>query len=269
MQSRMPILVSIAAAIVAVVLMNIYIGNLRASFEPPKRHVIIARRDLRAGALVTIEDVVSFPKVANSVPKFAIDWSARGNYIGQRLASEVAEGDYVLATQFGAGAAGVARASEKIDPHSNDRLFTLPVTGDTSLEGAIRAEDRIDLLLTYQYVSPAAGKPAGASAAPQIVIAPLLDNLYVVYTGAFGSNPRGSYSSITLLVTPDQAKLITWAQNLGKISVLLRNRKNLQPADRTYLAGDASTLRELARQPVPIDEIVSKRASSDHAGEAK
>src|SRR5882724_12522465 len=126
MQSRMPIIISIAAAIVAIVLMNLYVSDLRQSFEPPRRQVLVARHDVRAGVLLAAEDVVAASKVRDSVPKFAVDWSQRGNFIGQKLASEVAEGDYVLATQFGAAAAGAARASEKIDPKSNDRLFTLP-----------------------------------------------------------------------------------------------------------------------------------------------
>ena len=268
MQSRMPILVSIAAAIAAVVLMNLYISDLRASFEPARRQVMIARRDLRPGALLAAEDVMAAAKVANSIPKFAIDWAARGNYIGQRLASDAAEGDYVLATQFVTGAAGLARASEKLDPRTDDRLFTLMTSNETSLEGAIRAGDRIDLLLTYQSLPQA--QPGGkAAATPQVVTSPLLDNVYVVYTGAFGSSARASYSSVTLLLTPDQAKLIIWAQNLGKLSALLRNPKNLRPGDRTYLAGDATTLRELARQPVALGEVVSKSASTDQAGEPK
>jgi len=265
MQSRMPILVSIGAAIAAIVLMNLYISDLRQSFEPPRRQVLVARHDVRAGVLLAAEDVMAASKVRDSVPKFAIDWSARGNYIGQKLASEVAEGDYVLATQFGAGVAGAARASEKIDPHSNDRLFTIPVAGESSLEGAIRAEDRIDLLLTYTLLGQAAATKGGAVPPPQTVTVPLLDNVYVVYTGAFGSSPRASYSSVTVLLTPDQAKLMTWAQNLGKLSVLLRNRKNLQPIERTYLAGDQSALKDLARQPVGLEDVVTKRTSSDQA----
>jgi len=268
MQSRMPILISIAAAIAAIVLMNLYIADLRQSFEPPRRQVLVARHDVRAGALLAAEDVTPALKVKDSVPKFAIDWAQRGNYIGQKLASEVSEGDYVLATQFGAAAAGAARASEKIDAHSNDRLFTLSLAGEASLEGAIRAEDRIDLLLTYTVLSAAeqaAGAKTGASAQPLTVTVPLLDNVYVVYTGSFGSSPRGQYSSVTLLLTPDQAKLLTWAQNLGKINVLLRNRKNLQPLERTYLSGNQTALKDLARQPVPLDEIVTKRTSTDQS----
>ncbi len=269
MQSRIPILVSIAAAIAAVVLMNLYISDLRASFEPVRRQVMIARRDLRPGALLAEEDVMAAAKVANSIPKFAVDWSARGNYIGQRLGSEAAEGDYVLATQFVTGAAGMARASEKLDPRTDDRLFTLVTTNETSLEGAIRAGDRIDLLLTYQSVQQAQPGGKGGVATQQVVTTPLLDNVYVLYTGAFGSSPRANYSSITLLLTPDQAKLIIWAQNLGKLSALLRNPKNLRPGDRAYIAGDATTLRELSRQPVALGEVVSKAASTEQAGEPK
>jgi len=266
MQNRMPILVSIAAAVLAVLAMNMYISDLRQSIQPPTRLVMVARRDLRAGTLIAAEDVAAAAKVESSIPKFAIAWPARGNYIGQRLGTEAAQGDYILATQFGAAAAGAARASEKIDPHSNDRLFTLPVTAETSLEGAIRAGDRIDLLLTYNLIQPAAA--GGKQALPQVVTAPLLDNVYVLYTGAYGSNPRAAYSSLTFLLTPDQAKLLTWAQNLGKLSALLRHPKNLQASERTYIAGDTATLKELARQSVTVDEAVSKRASTDK-GEAK
>jgi pilus assembly protein CpaB len=261
MQSRMPILVAVAAAAVAVVLMNLYIGNLRASFEPEKRVVVVASRDLRGGALLSAEDISAAAKVRDSLPKFAIEWAARGNYVGQRLGADVAEGDYVMQTYFGAGAMTSARASEKIDPRSNDRLVTIQVTNETSLEGAIRPGDRIDLLLTYQSL-PEGQSPGKGNVSPVTVTVPLIDDLYVVYTGPFGSNPRSGYSSITVLVSPDQAKLLVWGQTFGKVATLLRNPKNLQAGERTYISGDTNTLQGLAPQRLQLGQIAGQTAPS-------
>ena len=261
MQSRMPIVVAAIAGLAAVLLMQLYVSDLRASFEPEKRVVAVSSRELRAGALLAAEDLSPATKVRDSLPKLYIDWAQRGNFVGQRLVSDVVEGDYVLQTYFGTGTQALARASEKIDPRGNDRLMTIPVAAETALEGAIRPGDRLDVLLTYQ-AAPADLKPGQTQQVVNYATVPLIENLYVLYTGPFGSNPRQPYSSITVLVSPDQGKLITWALALGKLGVLLRNPKNLQPGDRTFIFGDVNTLQQLGGQKVNLGQIAGQAAPS-------
>ena len=257
MQSRMPIYAAVIAAVLAIILLNFYIGGLRESLEPVKADVMVASHDLRAGTTLEDKDVMRATRVKDSLPKLAIPWSERLNFVGQQIGSDVQSQDYVMSSYFGAARLVSQRPSDKVDARSGQRLFTLPVSSDTSLEGGIRAGDRIDILITYSLAETAnAGVKGAAAPRPRVVTTPLLENAYVLYTGPYGSSAR-TYSSITLLVSPDEAKVLIWAQRLGtKLNILLRNPKDVQLTDRAYIAGDETNLQALSHQQMRLEDVI-------------
>lgn len=266
MQGRLPIIVALAAGLLAVIFTNMYVNDIRQAAQPDMAQVMVAARDLRPGTVLEGKDVAMAMKAAGSLPKLAVRWDERSLYLGQEIGFQVAEGDYILGSYFGTQAAAAQRLSERIDLKLNQRAMTIPVDNMSSLEGSIRPGDRIDLLLTYREVEAvqAPGKPGVvAQAKPRLVTLPLLENVYVLFTGYYGSQPseRG-YSSITLLLTPDEAKLMIWALNLGKLSTLLRHPKDVQPTDRSYLIGDVSQLQSLGRHQMQPTDILSQAAGA-------
>ena len=52
----------------------------------------------------------------------------------------------------------------------------------------------------------------------KIVTSPLLENTYVLSTGQFGAVTAAQYSNLTVLVSPDEAKLLIWAMKLGELT---------------------------------------------------
>ncbi len=269
MQGRLPIIVALAAGLLAVIFTNMYVSDIRQASQPDMAQVMVAAHDLRPGAVLEGKDVAMAMKAAGALPKLAVRWDERSLYLGQQIGFQVSEGDYILGSYFGTQAATAQRLSEKIDATLNQRAMTIPVDNMSSLEGSIRPGDRIDLLLTFQEMdtgsAPAGtGKGApGSAGRPKLVTVPLLENTYVLFTGFYGSQPseRG-YPSITLLVTSDEAKLLIWSMNLGKLSILLRNPKDLQSTDRTYLIGDASQLQALGRHQMQPADVLSQRSGA-------
>ena len=242
MNSRLPILAALGAGILAAMLTSVYVDDVRRAASPNATRVMVAARDLKAGGILEASDVTEGARYVAGLPKFAIKWSDRNVYIGQPLRFAVTEDDYVLASYFGAESATADRLSEKVDAEAGQRAVTISVTHEMSLEGSIRPGDRIDVLLTYQ---------EGSS----VVTSPLLENVYVVSTGPYGSRPGSPYSALTLLAGPDEAKLLVWARNLGEISVLLRHPNDLEPTGRSVLSGDAQALKELGGGRVSLDQI--------------
>jgi pilus assembly protein CpaB len=265
MQNRLPIIVSLVVGLVAVALVNLYVGSVQDSMRPSVSRVLLASHDIKAGTVLDAKDVALGLKSTDSLPKLYVKWDERNLYLGQRVEVAVAEGDYVLASYFGAQGQAVQRLSEKIDAKLNQRALTIPVSTETSLERSIRPGDRVDLLITYSKTelqgtsAPRAGAPATVQ---KLTTAPLLENVYVLFTGRFGSASASEYSTITVLASPEEAELLIWASNLGKVSILLRNPKDLQPTERFFLSGDASLLSDLGKQPLRIDDVLSKRQTT-------
>jgi len=269
MQSRMPIIVALVAGLAAILLLNLYIGSLQESLQPSLTPVVVAARQLPAGTVLDAKDIAQAMRPTDALPKLAVKWEERSLYLGQRVDLPVPEGDYVLANYFGGIATTAQRLSEKIDAKANQRALTIPVSAQTSLERSIRPGDRIDLLLTYtktEAAAPGSKVPAGGGAvgAAKVVTSPLLENVYILSTGQFGIvSIGGNYSTITILVSPDEAKLIIWAMRLGEMSIILRNPKDVALGDRAYLAGDSSALAELGKQALRPEDVISQRRSGE------
>ena len=268
MQSRMPIVVALVVAVVAIIMTNFYIEQIRREAEPATITVMVAAKDLAAGTVLDKQDIAYAVRYVQAAPKFRVPFNENSLYLGQELTIAVSKDDYILSTYFGGGAPGERKLSQKIDAKLNQRAMTIPVDNEQSLEGSILPGDRIDLLLTYQTVvaleapggrGPAAA-PAQARARADIVTASLLENIYVLATGRFGGGEgiQGRFRSITLLVGPDEAKVLTWAMNLGKLTVLLRNPKDLQPTDRAVASGGIDELKQLGQVRLNIAEVIAK-----------
>jgi len=267
MQSRMPIIVALIAGLAAILLLNLYVGSLQESLRPNLTPVIVTARQLPAGTVLDAKDIAQAMRPTDALPKLAIKWEERSLYLGQRLDLPVPDGDYLIANYFGGIATTAQRLSEKIDAKANQRALTIPVSAQTSLERSLRPGDRIDLLITYTKTEGAApgSKPGSAAVgAAKVVTSPLLENVYILSTGQFGLvQTGGSYSTITILVSPDEAKLIIWAMRLGEMAIILRNPKDVALSDRAYLAGDSSALADLGKQALRPEDVISQRRSGE------
>jgi Flp pilus assembly protein CpaB len=203
-------------------------------------------------------------RYTQALPKFNVPFNENTLYLGQELTTAVSKDDYVLSTYFGGGGPGERKLSQKIDAKLNQRAMTIPVDAEQGLEGSILPGDRIDLLLSYQTIPAFEPSKPPAPPAPvrkaEYVTASLLENVYVLATGRFGGGgaEAGRYRSLTLLVSSDEAKMLIWAMNLGKLSVLLRNPKDLQPTDRAVASGDSEALKALGQVRLNIADIVAK-----------
>jgi pilus assembly protein CpaB len=255
MQNRMPILIALVAGILAVLLMNLYVSQVREEAAPQQSLVMVAAADLPAGTVIEAKDIAQGVRFTQALPKVSIPWADRNLYLGQELRQSVSAGDYVLVSYFGADT-GTARLAEKVDVKLNQRAFTIPVTAETSLESSIRAGDRIDILITY--LKPTTGPTQGPSTGPGYVTATLLENVYVLATGKFATRSEDRYKTITLMVSSDEAKVLAWAMKLGELSVLLRNPKDVAPTDRAFLSGDLRNLAGLGKIEMRVEDVVSK-----------
>lgn len=114
------------------------------------------------------------------------------------------------------------------------RAITIAITDSKGVAGAIFPGDRVDIIANLK--DPTRNE--------QVVQVPL-QNLVVMAVDKNITDPTvGANASLTLCATPEEAQLITVAEESGAIRVMLRSRD-----DQTVTTDDGFSLRNFLRPP--------------------
>lgn len=101
------------------------------------------------------------------------------------------------------------------------RALTLPVDVSSSLGGALRAGDRVDLLGTF----------ARASEADRATVT-LLQNVPVLAAAEPSADSGPQLDHVTVALTLEEAELVAFALGRGQVQVVLRNAQDHAVAER-------------------------------------
>lgn len=190
-----------------------------------RTRVLVAGADLAPGTLLSTATLATREMPVRYVPSSAARVDDLARVEGQRLLAPLKAGDPIA---WNALAGGDVAFSTQLAPGS--RAITFPVDEVNALAGLLVPGDVVDLLYTER---------RGAEA----VIRPLLQKVTVLATGTTTEKPTvdpatgqpstvtGSFTTVTLSVTPDEAQRIVLAQHAGELTAVLRH-----PADAASLA---------------------------------
>lgn len=217
--------------------------------------VVVPNRPIRRGEIVSA-DMLS----TRDIPQKYADSNSvnAGNYeiaLGQRVDFDVDEGRALLWAHLEGGLSPTF--SGKVP--EGLRAMTVRVDEVNSISGFLQPRDRVDLLLSHT-----------RRGEQQIV--PLIERLDVIATGVqtvvdkAGSGARRSFSTITVQVTPEEAQRITLAQQVGKLTAMLRN-----PDDESPLAQEPMSVATLLGLAEPVEPVAkaAPRPRPRRAPEAK
>ncbi len=217
--------------------------------------VVKAARNIQAGTPLTKDRITTELVPRQFLPPNPLEAKDLNIYIGTPLAVNVEDGAMILTSDF--TRAEVSRTlSSKIPPE--ERAMSIPVDSISGVSGLLRPGDRVDILGTFpvgdkdQQVKDESGRDASG-----FVTMTLLQNVTLLAVGQQISDVTGDeaaarnsgYSSVTLSVTVDEAELLTIAQTRGKMTLLLRNRDDVNVATITK-----KTLREVLEDLEVIQE---------------
>jgi len=213
---RKVLLVSLGLAILAVLLLYIYTQQLAAKYgvAGEKVTLVAAKFDIAADKPIS-HDMLTQIEVPESYvhPQsvFINEWE---RIVGQRVAHTIREGQTLLWTDF-----SDPRSDVELDQVVKEgwRAMSIPVDQVSSMGGLLQPNDHVDILGTFL-------KPEKKG----WVTITLLQNVTVLAVGAplFGKD-RGSSETVTLLVTPEEAELLTFSVDKGKISLSARNEDDI------------------------------------------
>ena len=198
--------------------------------------IVVPTRKLTRGEILLASDL----SVREIPEKYADTHSVTsGTYeiaVGQRLDFDIDEGRALLWAHLEGGLSPTF--SGKVE--DGFRAMTVRVDEINSMSGFLQPKDKVDLLLSY-----------GSGSNYQIF--PLIQKLDVIATGVqtivdkSSSGSARAFSTITVHVSPVDGQKITLAQQVGKITAMLRNPDDDGPMNELPM-----TVAELLNEPVVV-----------------
>lgn len=217
--------------------------------------VVKAARNIPAGTPLTKDRITTEAVPRKFLPPNPLLEQELNIYLGTPVAVNIEEGAMILTSDF--SVAEVSRTlSSKIPPE--ERAMSIAVDSISGVSGLLRPGDRVDILGTFpigtkeELVMDETGRESVG-----YVTMTLLQNVTLLAVGQEISDVptgdqaarQGAYSTVSLSVTIDEAELITIAQTRGKMTLLLRNREDVEVSTITK-----KTLREVLEDLEVIQE---------------
>jgi pilus assembly protein CpaB len=211
-------------------------ARINASATPPTSDIIVAAHNLDIGTLIKESDVKP-GQWLGSLPTGVM--LKKDDVVGRGVVSAIYEGEPVLESRLAAAGAGAGLAAT-IPPGM--RAVAIRVNDVVGVAGFVVSGMRVDVLISGV---PPGGSPNGPK------VKTVLQNIEVLSAGTnFQKDAEGKpipVPVVNLLVTPDQAEILSLASNETRIQLILRNPLDTEP---TRTPGTAmSTLFGDAKAP--------------------
>lgn len=216
--------------------------------------LIVPNRGLQRGEVVTSEmlSIREIPlQYADSNAVSAANYDVA---LGQRIDFDIDEGRPLLWAHLEGGLSPTfsGRVPEGL------RALTVRVDEINSISGFLQPKDRVDLLMSH------------GSGTEQEILA-LMDRVEVIATGVQTlvdknvSGGKRSFSTITVQVTPEEAQRITLAQQVGKVTAVLRNPDDdaplgASPMSMARMLGIEVVEPDVIAVPAPVRKAVRPTA---------
>ena len=231
------VLAASGAAIVGLVMLLLYMQRFEAEASGGVGvTVLIATQDIPLGISLTEAMLAGRELPSAYIEDRHILATEQDRIIGVRVVGGVRAGESILWTDLATTSdtsrdlSGLVRAGM--------RAITIEADQTSSFGGLVRAGDRVDVLMTLDR-RVALGASATGDSVERVTV-PLLQNLLVLAAGEDMGAPTRSASSsrsshiaqVTLNATLEQAQLLAFASQRGRLSLIMRN-----PDDIAVLEG--------------------------------
>lgn len=215
--------------------------------------VLVALADLERGKAVTGADVEVRPWPKGLAPADTLRTVEEAK--GRAVVVRTLAGEFVRKVKLAADGAGLGLAPSI--PVGKRALTVMASRASTSVAGFVLPGSKVDVLLNLRG-SGRADETGGGSTTTLLQAVEVLavdQKQDAPETNQF--DPK-ALTSVTLLVTPDQANVLDLAQNMGMLSLALRNSSDVSDADVS-----PATLAEIRRLSMPPSPAASPLLDGD------
>lgn len=229
MNRKFVLILSVVLAFVALLLLQMYKSNVKKELGVDGKSVLVlvAAEDLSPYSVIDKKHIRVQEYPAKWAPPRHMKKDMMEDVIGQTTTYAIPKGQAILSTDL-ASTQSDAQLSRIITPRM--RALALPVDKVNSFGGLLRPKDHVDVLGTFQ-------KPGEGD----VETVTLLQNVAVLAVGTkLGSGNSGQddgkkgaaagqarSTTVTVLVTPEEAELLVFAQDRGRLSLTMRNEEDV------------------------------------------
>jgi pilus assembly protein CpaB len=211
----------VVAGCASLLLYRLTVGHGNAQAAPATAKALVASKNLELGVIIKDSDVKDAPW-AGALPTNAV--LKREDVIGRGVTTAIYEGEPIVEHRLAPKGAGGGLAA--MIP-SGMRAVAVRVNDVVGVAGFVVPGMRVDVLIS--------GSPPGpGSAATGNLTRTLLQNIEVLSAGQdFKKDNEGKplgVGVVNLLVTPEQAEMLSLASNQTTIQLVLRNPLDTQVA---------------------------------------
>jgi pilus assembly protein CpaB len=232
-------------------------ARMAASKPVATASMVSAAKDIPLGAVLSANDLSTIT-IAGTAPKGAIYKPEQA--IGRGTITQIPQGVPILESQLAGLGSGGGLAPTIPD---GMRASAVRVDEVVGVAGFVLPGMRVDVL--------ASGNPPSAGAADGVVTKTILQNIQVLSAGTDiqrdATGKAQQVQVVTLLVTPDQAELLSLASNSLKIQLVLRN-----PLDTKIAVVQENSMRTLfgvaaapSTAPRPAAKIAPKPVTNTYS----
>ncbi len=226
--------------------------RVRKGFTPVP--VVVAAIDITEGTVLTMDMISSRGVPEQFVTASVIRPDNASFIIGQRVTVPLQAGDPLLWSQFETTRAG-ERLATRVQQRT--RAITIEAKGTSAVGGWVRPNDHVDVIGTFKH--PDTGDQNSLT---------LLQNVIVLATGRITGTTNTNlipeaqrdYSHVSLLVVPEEAEVLTLAQEMGALTLTLRNDEDVSSLETRAYTGvrtlfDGARLTQLQKVRVAVSII--------------
>ena len=260
MKRKIVLVVSLAAGLLAAVLTRVCISAKDAEVKALKdsinrrygtMEVLCFAREIPSGSELAKSDLGLKTVPAVGMRGQALTAENVADVVGRRVLIGHKRGDVVFWSDIEGGDPSATGLSA--DVKRQMRAVSINCTGAASVSSMVRPNDHVDVLGTFDF--------EGAGGRRNFVTCTILQNVLVLATGSETAKSRlrsqgisRAYSTVTLEVTPREAEMLAFAEQIkGRLVLTLRNRndtsyeKELPKVDFEKIRGEIEELN-LKRQ---------------------
>ena len=238
MQRKIVLIVSLVAGLIAALLTRAYLTVKENEIKAEKKRlvdrfgtieVLAFRHDVPSGTVLTKSDIGKMTMPGRGLSGQALTMENLDDVIGRKTVTGHKAQEVLFWYDIEGGDPSVRGLSA--DVKRQMRAISINVNGSASVSGMIKPNDHVDVIGTFNFPDDDGKIKRGDP-----VTCTILQNVLVLATGRdtsksqtreLGMRNSSGYSTVTLEVTPREAEMLAFAEQIkGRLILTLRNRND-------------------------------------------